>query len=110
MERARVRSTPYGCTPGLLLPGGRCELDTPGYGVRSDECLGYIARIVSSFEIVALQEVRGEYNQMALLPGGPLQYTGRAGVLDYYESVYRSRWRTFQMSDHLPMWMELKVP
>ena len=69
--------------------------------------------------------------------------TGKAGVFDYYESVYRevdretyipnmgdaynttskgkprtesgkkiyykTYWRTYQMSDHLPMWVELKI-
>jgi endonuclease/exonuclease/phosphatase family metal-dependent hydrolase len=69
--------------------------------------------------------------------------TGRAGVFDYYQTVfrdadeavyaplmgesylvtshgdvrdeaskrryYRTYWRTFQMSDHLPMWVELKI-
>jgi hypothetical protein len=51
--------------------------------------------------------------------------TGRAGVFDFYEAVYREAdaaqydktreakpgrsfkdWRTYQMSDHLPMWIE----
>jgi hypothetical protein len=55
--------------------------------------------------------------------------TGRAGVFDYYEYVYRDdqkdlyakeredgtsgrsfrEWRTYQMSDHLPMWIELSI-
>lgn len=46
----------------------------------------------------------------------------RAGVFDYYEHVYRldqaaeydhgttsfKEWRTYKMSDHLPMWIELR--
>ncbi|MGE0283606.1 MAG: endonuclease/exonuclease/phosphatase family protein [Rhizobiaceae bacterium] len=54
--------------------------------------------------------------------------TGRAGVLDFFESVYREAdepayaaerksrpgrsfkdWRTYRMSDHLPMWIELGI-
>jgi endonuclease/exonuclease/phosphatase family metal-dependent hydrolase len=54
--------------------------------------------------------------------------TGRAGVFDYYEQVYREAdaalydaeraarpgrsfrdWRTYRMSDHLPMWIEFGV-
>ncbi len=54
--------------------------------------------------------------------------TGRAGVFDYYEHVYREAdetayraiwkktkargfrdWRTYQMSDHLPMWIEFRI-
>jgi hypothetical protein len=52
--------------------------------------------------------------------------TGRAGVYDFFEQVYRradetdyapettagldfDEWRTFQMSDHLPMWCEFLV-
>ncbi len=54
--------------------------------------------------------------------------TGRAGVFDFYEHVYRladeaayaaerqekpgrsfKDWRTYRMSDHLPMWIELSI-
>jgi len=54
--------------------------------------------------------------------------TGRAGVFDYYQHVYRKEdeslyageratkpgssfkdWRTYRMSDHLPMWIELNI-
>lgn len=84
------------------------------------------------------------YDQIALFPNpGQLEPTGRAGVFNYYKSVfkdedepvyvpsmdpaysttttgkprdpksrqtyYRTFWRTHQMSDHLPMWVELQV-
>lgn len=79
------------------------------------------------------------YDQIALWTGQSKQrkpYTRitpyRAGVFDYYDVVYRSdeediyhpfmrkadsnefyasyaTWRTYQMSDHLPMWVELKI-
>jgi hypothetical protein len=54
--------------------------------------------------------------------------TGRAGVFDYYQHVYRLEdgasyaevraakpgnsfqdWRTYRMSDHLPMWIEMGI-
>jgi len=54
--------------------------------------------------------------------------TGRAGVFDFYKHVYREEdepayrpdwkktkargfreWRTYQMSDHLPMWVEFRI-
>lgn len=54
-----------------------------------------------------------------------MQATGRAGVFDFFEHVYRrddeaeyamevpkgsfTNWRTFQMSDHLPMWCEFRI-
>lgn len=57
-----------------------------------------------------------------------LKPTGNAGVLDYYEHIYRladeadyandravkpgrsfKDWRTYRMSDHLPMWIELGI-
>jgi endonuclease/exonuclease/phosphatase family metal-dependent hydrolase len=57
-----------------------------------------------------------------------LKPTGKAGVFDYYEQVYRfedeaayaeeraqtksgsfKEWRTYRMSDHLPMWIELGI-
>jgi endonuclease/exonuclease/phosphatase family metal-dependent hydrolase len=68
---------------------------------------------------------------------GGFQLTGKAGVFDYYKTVYRpddeaayaremgakyagkaaakraayylTYWRTFQMSDHLPLWAELNT-
>lgn len=84
------------------------------------------------------------YDQIAVLPKGKrFQTTGRAGVFNYFNHVfrdddealyvaemgeaylknkegeprneagkrsyYRTYWRTFQMSDHLPMWVELKT-
>lgn len=103
----------------------------------------YRAIVEAGFEVPeALHQIPGSnvpktklYDQMALLPGSALQCTGRAGVFDFYEHVYRDRderhyagdmgapyraakrpeqhyrtkWRTFQMSDHLPMWMDLLV-
>lgn len=63
------------------------------------------------------------YKQLARLKA-----TGRAGVFDFYEHVYRltdeadyakeraskpgrsfKDWRTYRMSDHLPMWIELGI-
>jgi exonuclease III len=84
------------------------------------------------------------YDQIAFLPrAGRLESTGRAGVFDFFDTVYtsddeaiyvddmgeryhttkagnprtpdkktqyyRTYWRTHQMSDHLPMWIELKI-
>ena len=86
------------------------------------------------------------YDQIAFAPrAGRFETTGRAGVFNYYKSVfrdtpeerkryrtamgptlfttskgkprdekgqrsyYRTYWRTHQMSDHLPMWIELKA-
>jgi len=99
----------------------------------------------------ALQHIPGsnvpqdkKYDQIALRPQLHwFEPTGRAGVFDYYKSVfrdedqemyapdmgkaytktekgkarddagkrtyYRTYWRTFQMSDHLPMWLELRI-
>lgn len=79
------------------------------------------------------------YDQIAIWTGASKRrrsYTSirtyRAGVFDYYDVVYRSdeeavyrpfmrkpdsdefyasysAWRTYQMSDHLPMWLELHI-
>jgi len=54
-----------------------------------------------------------------------MRTTGRAGVFDFFEHVYQDasayepvrngrgrsfkEWRTYQMSDHLPMWIEFSV-
>jgi hypothetical protein len=53
--------------------------------------------------------------------------TGKAGVFDFFEHVYRAdqeaeyeqerngrgssyeQWRTYRMSDHLPMWIEFAI-
>jgi len=85
------------------------------------------------------------YDQIAFMTRkGSLDWTGKAGVFNYYETVFRDTpedkaiymkympyyekttkgklrkesskaiyyqtyWRTHQMSDHLPMWVELKI-
>lgn len=85
---------------------------------------------------LALQEVPGSnvdkskhYDQIAYYEGlTRLKPTKRAGVFDFYEYVYREEdaneykqeradkpgssfrdWRTYQMSDHLPMWIEFGI-
>lgn len=83
----------------------------------------------------ALQSVPGSnvaknkhYDQIAYHQGlARMQPTGRAGVFDYYEHVYRlddealyaderagkgssfKDWRSYRMSDHLPMWIEFGI-
>lgn len=84
----------------------------------------------------ALQSVPGSnvarnkhYDQIAWYRGlSRLQPTGRAGVFDFFEHVYRIEdeplhaeerttapgrsfkdWRTYRMSDHLPMWLEFDL-
>src|SRR5436190_20670516 len=42
----------------LLATWNLREFDSPAYGMRPDECLFYIAEIISRFDIVAIQEVR----------------------------------------------------
>ena len=77
------------------------------------------------------------YDQIALKPAKKMIEVGASGVFDFDETVFRpthedrdlyrpfmskakkrtggsltryyNTWRTFQMSDHLPMWVELKV-
>jgi endonuclease/exonuclease/phosphatase family metal-dependent hydrolase len=68
------------------------------------------------------------YDQIAYLKNlSRMKPTGKAGVFDYYEHVYRldqaaeyapqlagtntayKTWRTYQMSDHLPMWIEFST-
>ncbi|MBV8273075.1 MAG: endonuclease/exonuclease/phosphatase family protein [Cupriavidus sp.] len=84
----------------------------------------------------ALQSVPGSnvdknrhYDQIAYFQRLSHMYpTGRAGVFDVYEHVYRlddaaeyaserqkrpgrsfKDWRTYRMSDHLPMWIEFRI-
>ena len=91
-----------------------------------------------------LGKKKRRYDQIAFkVRANHLKPTGRAGVFDFYKSVYRpedeaiyadtmgpryqttakgvlkgpkeqsryylSDWRTHQMSDHLPMWVKLKI-
>lgn len=69
------------------------------------------------------------YDQIAFHQGlTGMAHTGRAGVFDVYEHIYRDEdaavfqpemaqtnlkqfrtWRTYQLSDHLPMWAEFRV-
>jgi len=84
----------------------------------------------------ALQQIPGSnvdrnkhYDQIAYLKQlKDMAPTGRAGVFDYFEHVYRMAdeaeydndrrerpgrsfrdWRTYRMSDHLPMWVEFDI-
>lgn len=74
-------------------------------------------------------EKNRHYDQIAYLKNlYGMTPTGRAGVFDYYEYVYRDEdepayhaswtktkargfreWRTYEMSDHLPMWCEFLI-
>jgi hypothetical protein len=66
------------------------------------------------------------YDQIAFrVQPDRLDYLGRAGVFSMYDYVYREEalygeemaqasvsfntWRTYMMSDHLPLWVELKI-
>ncbi|GAB3165377.1 endonuclease/exonuclease/phosphatase family protein [Telluribacter humicola] len=67
------------------------------------------------------------YDQIAFkVDGEEFRAKERAGIFDYFEYVFRedeaelytplmpanasyATWRTFQMSDHLPMWVEIKI-
>lgn len=84
----------------------------------------------------ALQTIPGSnvaknkhYDQIAYFKKlSGLKPTGKAGVFDYFEQVYRleneadyaadrvtkparsfNEWRTYKMSDHLPMWIEFST-
>lgn len=99
----------------------------------------YRSIVNAGFELPeALQEIPGSnvkknkhYDQIAVM-SRPERFglTGRAGVFDFYEYVFRdhqadaysaaieatggekvgfAQWRTYQMSDHLLMWCELAI-
>ena len=89
-----------------------------GAGFKVPEALGQIPG--SNVERDKHYDQIAYYKQTATM-----QATGRAGVFDYFEHVYRdadasvytsevpkgsfANWRTFQMSDHLPMWCEFRI-
>lgn len=67
-----------------------------------------------------------EYDQIAFLERKRRFVVKRAGIFNFYKSVFRdddeatwrpamgeakkyTDWRTYQMSDHLPMWVELAI-
>lgn len=70
-------------------------------------------------------EQNRHYDQIAFMGvKRKLGFTRKAGVFNYYSSVFRDTdikhyasaqfksykdWRTFQMSDHLPMWIQLQT-
>jgi hypothetical protein len=59
------------------------------------------------------------YDQILVAPRFPDSVTGRGGVLDVYSGSYRPLYRgiatstdaklTWEMSDHLPIWIELNT-
>ena len=42
-------------------------------------------------------------------PTKPKEPTAPDTALTPMEKYFTGRWRTFQMSDHLPLWVELKI-
>lgn len=94
---------------------GRAQKDDEAQGAKGENLL-----LLGDFNMFNRQDVTMEGQTTALTP------TGRAGVFDFFEHVYRSAdaatyqqqvpasatyntWRTFQMSDHLPMWCEFQI-
>ena len=78
----------------------------------------------------ALQSIPGSnvkkdkhYDQIAFLEREGVLEARAAGVFDFFQHVYRrtdarrfqtggvkfDQWRTYQMSDHLPMWVQLEI-
>jgi hypothetical protein len=45
----------------------------------------------------------------AMEPGYSFKSDGEPRSEDKKPTYYRTYWRTHQMSDHLPMWVELKI-
>jgi len=108
------------------------EFDSNKYGERNRESISYIAEIISHFDQMAFisQDYDPEIVQERLT-------RCKAGVFNFFDAVYREKdeavyrqemsagyakaknardkttyyrqWRTFHMSDHLPMWMELPI-
>jgi endonuclease/exonuclease/phosphatase family metal-dependent hydrolase len=129
--------------PNLILLGD--------FNIYDPKDLTMQAILDNGFEVPpALQEVPGSnvkgnrhYDQIAFMTmRNQLLSTGRAGVLNFFDTVYKDddeeeyrpamgekyekkktgvkrtqkektrhykQWRTFQMSDHYPMWVELKT-
>ncbi len=109
------------------------------FNIFSRQDVTFHALVKAGFEIPkALQDVPGSnvaknkhYDQIAVMQRpGRFGLTGRGGVFDFYEYVFRkdqeqeyqalmaetggskagfAQWRTYQMSDHLPMWCELQI-
>jgi hypothetical protein len=109
------------------------------FNIFSREDVTFRALVDQGFVIPeALQSVPGSnvaknkhYDQIAIMQRpGRFGLTGRGGVFDFYEHVFRkdqeqdyqalmaetggtkagySQWRTYQMSDHLPMWCEVQI-
>jgi endonuclease/exonuclease/phosphatase family metal-dependent hydrolase len=88
----------------LLATRNVREFDSPAYGDRRSEAYYFMAEIVSRFDLVAVQAVP--------CVGGADVDPGLAvalSCLQRQQRYYRTYWRTFQMSDHLPMWLELRI-
>lgn len=109
------------------------------FNIFAREDVTFRALVDEGFEIPAsLQRIPGSnvtkdkhYDQIAVMARpGRFGTTGRGGVFDFYEHVFRTdqeaeyrtlmaetkgtkagfgQWRTYQMSDHLPMWCELQI-
>lgn len=103
------------------------------FNIFNREDATYQALTSAGFDVPeALQTIPGSnvaktkrhYDQIAFLKRVGTLEASAAGVFDFYEHVFRDgeddahydtgkksfrEWRTYQMSDHLPMWVQLRV-
>ncbi|MDC3378760.1 endonuclease/exonuclease/phosphatase family protein [Planctomycetota bacterium] len=73
----------------------------PGRDLARQRC-GVSAGVFDCFDFVFREEDAREYEQV-------LRDTHRAIAGERREGYYRDTWRTYQMSDHFPLWVELGI-
>jgi len=131
----RLSAAPQSEPGRAPLPGNLLMLGDFNIFARGDVTMAALRE--AGFQVpTELQAVPGSnvakdrfYDQIAYLDRlTDLRPTGKAGVFDYYEQVYRLQdeaayaaeradkpgrsfkdWRTYRMSDHLPMWIEFGI-
>ncbi|MBL4807109.1 MAG: endonuclease/exonuclease/phosphatase family protein [Rhodobacteraceae bacterium] len=102
LKQKLANEVPLKCTTNTLIATWNIrEFDNKSYGIRSDECLFYIAEIISHFDIIAVQEVREDLTAlkrvMRILGRGNWQYIvsdvseGKPGNRERMAFIYDTR-------------------
>ncbi len=78
---------------------------------RSHRAIRMIARVLRSFSLVSLVELRRDTTDLReLFPRDPMTKEGfTRQIVDHVHAIAGERTRAGQLSEHLPLWAEMRV-
>lgn len=92
----------------MLELGDAGVFDFEKYVFRDNEFKAYTPYISEKSKTSAIKQVRDRERRKAAKAGRPFTFTA-ADEKQAFEDYYKKVWRSFQLSDHKPIWVEMKV-